>query len=470
MSPSTTAHSGGGPQDDLLVSACMIVKDESETLPDCIASMKGFVDEIVIYDTGSTDGTVELAKSLGCRVIEGYWDDDFSRARNASLEHCSGHWILWIDADERLVTDDISGMRDLVRNLDDRLDALQVSIDNLSDGVRSNFAHSALRMFRRVRCRWNGRLHEQIDRLDSSDGMTGKYVPEIRIIHLGYTGEMQQTQDKVERNLRLARDDLEQSGVGADKGLLLFNLGRALLVAGGRDAEAAERLREAIDITPNPITKRHAYRMLIKTLIDMADYDIAQSAIVELRAQCTTPVLPDLLQGDLSLARGDYLEALDSYGKIDLDQHDDDEFEYGPAITAGARSKALTGLGKPGDAADLLLQTFSDTGFLDVPLENLISNLHDAGRSAGEISQIMPVERTMWVLAQALRLAAWQADELLEPAYCRFDGTPEVITVLAPITVIVASLPSDRACVWNSRLEQHGLSAGGAQNMPHYLP
>ena len=65
-----------------LVSLCMIMKNEEDELPLVIASAAGLADEIVIYDTGSTDRSVVLARELGATVVEGYWDDDFSRARN----------------------------------------------------------------------------------------------------------------------------------------------------------------------------------------------------------------------------------------------------------------------------------------------------------------------------------------------------------------------------------------------------
>ena len=118
---------------NMLFSACLIVKDEEKALPGCLDSLKGLVDEIVVYDTGSTDSTVEIAKRAGAKVIEGYWDDDFGRARNACLEHCLGEWILWIDADEHFVCENTAELRSVMR---DRLtamdaDALAVDINNL---------------------------------------------------------------------------------------------------------------------------------------------------------------------------------------------------------------------------------------------------------------------------------------------------------------------------------------------------
>ncbi len=84
----------------VLVSLCMIMKNEEDELPLVLASAAALADEIVIYDTGSTDRSVVVARELGATVIEGYWDEDFSRARNEALERCSGDWILWLDADE----------------------------------------------------------------------------------------------------------------------------------------------------------------------------------------------------------------------------------------------------------------------------------------------------------------------------------------------------------------------------------
>src|SRR5690606_19356114 len=59
-----------------------------------------WADEVVVYDTGSTDRTLEIAREHADTVVEGYWDDDFAGARNRALDHATGDWILVIDADE----------------------------------------------------------------------------------------------------------------------------------------------------------------------------------------------------------------------------------------------------------------------------------------------------------------------------------------------------------------------------------
>jgi len=88
------------------ISACMIVKNEEQTLSRCLASIAGFVDEIIIVDTGSEDGTIEIAKSFGARVYHHPWEHNFSLHRNQSLRYAVCDWILIIDADEEFFCED----------------------------------------------------------------------------------------------------------------------------------------------------------------------------------------------------------------------------------------------------------------------------------------------------------------------------------------------------------------------------
>ncbi len=89
-----------------VLSLCMIVRNEAENLAACLDSVVGFVHELVILDTGSTDRTVEIALEYGAKVSKFVWCDDFSLARNVALERVTGDWVLVLDADERL-TDEI---------------------------------------------------------------------------------------------------------------------------------------------------------------------------------------------------------------------------------------------------------------------------------------------------------------------------------------------------------------------------
>lgn len=84
------------------LSLSMIVRNEAATLCHCLASVKDLVDEMIVVDTGSTDNTREIAGSFGAHVHAFSWVDDFSAARNESLKHCTGDWVLVLDADEAI--------------------------------------------------------------------------------------------------------------------------------------------------------------------------------------------------------------------------------------------------------------------------------------------------------------------------------------------------------------------------------
>ena len=90
------------PGGSVLLSAALIVRDEAEHLGGCLDSLDGLVDEIVVVDTGSTDGSPGIAASAGAQVTHLPWRGDFSAARNAAIDRCRGRWILYIDADERV--------------------------------------------------------------------------------------------------------------------------------------------------------------------------------------------------------------------------------------------------------------------------------------------------------------------------------------------------------------------------------
>jgi glycosyltransferase involved in cell wall biosynthesis len=92
------------------LTACIVVKDEERTLPRCLKSLRGLADEVIVVDTGSTDRTAEVARDHGAKVKTFAWSEDFAAARNESLRHATGNWILVIDADEWL---DAAGRREV---------------------------------------------------------------------------------------------------------------------------------------------------------------------------------------------------------------------------------------------------------------------------------------------------------------------------------------------------------------------
>src|SRR5262245_25748930 len=100
---------------EVLLTAAMIVRNEERFLDDCLASIHDVVDEIVVIDTGSTDGSERIARAHGARVTRLPWTGDFAAARNESMDLARGRWILYIDADERLRGAERSKVESLLR-------------------------------------------------------------------------------------------------------------------------------------------------------------------------------------------------------------------------------------------------------------------------------------------------------------------------------------------------------------------
>ncbi len=97
------------------LSLCMIVKNEEKNLARCLKSVRDVVDEMIVVDTGSTDKTMDIARSFGARIFEFPWTGDFSAARNVSLEKATGDWIFVLDADEVISARDFDELRALIR-------------------------------------------------------------------------------------------------------------------------------------------------------------------------------------------------------------------------------------------------------------------------------------------------------------------------------------------------------------------
>lgn len=203
---------------------CMITRDEEDFLPNCLDSVRGLVDEIVIVDTGSEDRTVDIARRSGAVVRSLAWADDFAAARNAALELATREWILVLDADEELHPDDRGRLGELIDK--EGVEAYLVQIHNyIGEPHHPDVEISAgLRLFRNRRdYRFSGTLHEQIGEniLKARPGTT--FPPSgLRINHFGYLSGLRKAAAKSERNLNLALAQVEAT---PDDAFVRFNLG-----------------------------------------------------------------------------------------------------------------------------------------------------------------------------------------------------------------------------------------------------
>ena len=101
------------------ISVCMIVKNESKFLSKTLPNMINGADEVIIVDTGSADETKDIAKKLGAKVFDYKWNDDFAAARNESIKRAKSDWIIWLDADEYVETEDLLRLKDYLHDTND---------------------------------------------------------------------------------------------------------------------------------------------------------------------------------------------------------------------------------------------------------------------------------------------------------------------------------------------------------------
>jgi glycosyltransferase involved in cell wall biosynthesis len=188
-----------------LLSAAMIVRDEARHIGECLASIQGLVDEIVVVDTGSVDETCAIAETYGARVLHEPWQDDFAHARNVALAACTSEWALYIDADERVRPASREALAQLLA--DPRLGGCFVRLAAKAEQL----PYREMRLFRLdPSVRFEGVIHENIwPSLHRYLEATGRGLAESALVldHVGYDGD--QTH-KHRRNLPLLLKALER--------------------------------------------------------------------------------------------------------------------------------------------------------------------------------------------------------------------------------------------------------------------
>lgn len=196
-----------------LVSCCIIARNEAPRLPACLTSIAPLGAEVIVVDTGSDDGTPQLAERMGARVYHQPWRDDFSAPRNLAAQHARGAWILLLDADERLTPAGIRAMLVALAADDfdcgllpllnaDRMDA---SIEEVVSGRATLDAPQLLpRLFRNVDgLAWEGIVHERPSAWFARAERRIKPLPEVPIAHYGAVPALRQALAKENRNLSL---------------------------------------------------------------------------------------------------------------------------------------------------------------------------------------------------------------------------------------------------------------------------
>ncbi|MFC4777813.1 glycosyltransferase [Paenibacillus sp. GCM10023252] len=298
------------------ISVCMIVKNEEEHLPRSLSSIPTTYETIVI-DTGSTDRSIDIAKNKGATVIHHTWTDDFSAARNLSLQHATGDYILVLDADEELCTDIEQQVEDYLQICEQRVGS--VIIENVNDNESTR--HRTSRIFPSQNgYRYVGVVHEQ---LESIDNIAGQEVDtNILIYHYGYTAEEYKKKDKYNRYSQLYLKILEND---KNNGYMLYQLGK-LHYSNKNYSDAYKAYIASMEL--GQFGHYYFPVMLVQLAYTLKELGFANEAIELISPFIDQyPRFPDLpfVLGVLSMEVGNF-QQMDRYYKLALSIGDTDKY------------------------------------------------------------------------------------------------------------------------------------------------
>jgi glycosyltransferase involved in cell wall biosynthesis/tetratricopeptide (TPR) repeat protein len=297
-SPGQDALRSPGPH----LSLTMIVKNEADNLATCLQSLRGIADEMIVVDTGSSDATKEVALQHGARVFDFTWCDSFAAARNESLRHACGSWLLWLDGDEYFDEANRAKLKTLLAHLrDDDMAAFVMKQASEASRGGSAMLVDQVRLFRNhPDIRWEYRVHEQILLALRRVGHAVRFT-DISVSHTGYVDPALRHK-KLERNLRLLHLDLAER---PNDPFTLFNLGWAYCDL-GRHADAIPLLQHSLGHShPGDSITPKLYALLAQCQRRQGEVAQAWATCRAGRTRCPNDAELLFVEGQLAHQRGD---------------------------------------------------------------------------------------------------------------------------------------------------------------------
>lgn len=218
-----------------MLSVAMISRNEESVIGRALASVRPYVDEIVVVDTGSADSTMEIARQFDARVIERPWTDDFSEARNSALSSCRGNWILSVDCDEELLPTNSLGefLKSLAADSAEIAYALPIH-NTLTNGQVET--HHVIRLFRNQSdIRFCGPIHESVSTsIQHLRPNSTVPIAPFALQHCGYESP-EKNKNKVLRNTNILLKWVHDEPLNS---YAWYKLGLTLRAAGAEKATA----------------------------------------------------------------------------------------------------------------------------------------------------------------------------------------------------------------------------------------
>jgi glycosyltransferase involved in cell wall biosynthesis len=147
------------------ISLCLIVKDETTELDNCLKSIKDAVDEIIIVQTRDSWPTKKIANKYGAKTYNFTWINDFAAARNFAFSKATKDYILWLDADDIMPPDQLVEFKKVKQSFNTEVDCLMMDyVVNFDENGVPQFKVARERLVKRSKnLQWKGAIHEYID-------------------------------------------------------------------------------------------------------------------------------------------------------------------------------------------------------------------------------------------------------------------------------------------------------------------
>lgn len=213
-----------------MISLCMIVKNEEETIEKSLESVKGLVDEIIIVDTGSVDRSKIIARKYTDKVFDFKWNNNFAEARNYALSKVSNEWVLVLDADEIITKynkESIENFCSKYKETVGRMERTNYYEDKF--GVKK-YIERVNRFFNVNYFLYEGIIHEQVTCKKKIKYNTENI--DIYVDHIGYSKEVIHKTNKITRNIELLKLAIESS---KNDPYLYYQLGKSYFMGKSYD-------------------------------------------------------------------------------------------------------------------------------------------------------------------------------------------------------------------------------------------
>jgi tetratricopeptide (TPR) repeat protein len=439
----------------------MIVKNEAHTLRMCLESVQGVVSQIVVADTGSTDGTVDIACEFGATVITVPWEHDFAKARNAALAAVTTDWVLVLDADEELDRSasrkisqllkrpGVGGYLTPIRNYVpsatgrgwDRAAQTNDSGHPRAKDAPAYFIHENCRLFRRnPEIYFIGRVHELVEHSIKSAGL--KLLPsDICIHHFGQLAAEENRKRKAAAYLELLRLKVQEL---PNEPMAWLQLGLQEYEYSHETAEPLRCFERALQLEPKAV-QGWLFKGMIQ--LDSGNYQQALADLDHARSDNASRAFCEHLRGDALHNLGKLEEARESYAKSAKLTHGDPVVTSKLGYTEVRLGRVLEGIAKLKRA----VESAADVGEIRERLMKAFIATDQLAQAAEQAEQLSKIEGTPKSYLRAASI--WKhtkqigrAEQVLLRGIGLFPEAQELQKALAELSAVHAAVAASSSC------------------------